>query len=168
MKILKQILINSTTAIITIAVIGSAYAAISTVSSGAALTADSWNQIVNKFDGIWENSVKQYVDATVSANSSGYPIVRDLSINNSTAMSHLDAINYCNNLTEDWFSDWRLWTQEELSLLVWHENANWYSRSLSMADRYKTYYTINLNNWNGTVITYDYSANSTASVNCVR
>ena len=69
MKILKQILINSTTAIITIAVIGSAYAAISTVSSGDPLTADSWNQIVNKFDGIWENSVKQYVDATVSANS---------------------------------------------------------------------------------------------------
>ncbi len=69
MKILKQILINSTTAIITIAVIGSAYAAISTVSSGDPLTADSWNQIVNKFDGIWENSVKEYVDATVSANS---------------------------------------------------------------------------------------------------
>ena len=71
MKILKQILINSATTIVTILIIGSAYAAISTVSSGDPLTADSWNQIVNKFDGIWENSVKEYVDATVSANSGG-------------------------------------------------------------------------------------------------
>jgi hypothetical protein len=52
MKILKQILINSATTIVTILIIGSAYAAISTVSSGDPLTADSWNQIVNKFDGI--------------------------------------------------------------------------------------------------------------------
>ncbi len=73
MKILKKILINSTIAIITIAVIGSAYAAISTVSSGDPLTADSWNQIVNKISNTDTNSddlvTKSYVDATVSANS---------------------------------------------------------------------------------------------------
>ena len=75
MKILKQILINSTTAIITIAVIGSAYAAISTVSSGDPLTADSWNQIVNKISNTDTNSddlvTKSYVDSTISANSGG-------------------------------------------------------------------------------------------------
>jgi hypothetical protein len=105
MKILKQILINSATTIVTILIIGSAYAAISTVSSGDPLTADSWNQIVNKINNTDTNSTdlvtKSYVDSTVSANSGGYPIVRNLSTNNSTAMSHLDAINYCKNLTED-------------------------------------------------------------------
>ena len=167
MTFIKQTLKNTASLMLAVWIIGSAYAAISTVSSGDPLTADNWNQIVNKFDGIWENSVKEYVDATVSANSWGYPVVKDLSTKSPNGMFHLDAINYCKNLTEDWFSDWRLWTQEELSLLVWHENANWYSRSLSMADRYRTYYAINLNNWQGSVMDYNY-AGSAAHVNCVR
>ena len=169
MTFIKQTLKNTASLVLAVWIIGSAYAAISTVSSGDPLTADNWNQVVNKFDGMWENSVKEYVDATVSANSGGgYPIVRNLSTNNSTWMSHLDAINYCKNLTEDWFSDWRLWTQEELSLLVWHENANWMSRTLSMGDRYSTYYSVDLSNWRGQVINY-YSANDAAYfVNCVR
>ena len=69
MTFIKQTLKNTASLVLAVWIIGSAYAAISTVSSGDPLTADSWNQIVNKFDGIWENSVKQYVDATVSANS---------------------------------------------------------------------------------------------------
>ncbi len=71
MTFIKQTLKNTASLMLAVWIIGSAYAAISTVSSGDPLTADSWNQIVNKFDGIWENSVKQYVDATVSANSGG-------------------------------------------------------------------------------------------------
>ncbi len=71
MTFIKQTLKNTASLLLAVWIIGSAYAAISTVSSGDPLTADSWNQIVNKFDGIWENSVKEYVDATVSANSGG-------------------------------------------------------------------------------------------------
>ena len=75
MKIFKQIFINSATTIITIAVIWTAYAAISTVSSGDPLTADSWNAIVNKLNNTDTNSTdlvtKSYVDSTISANSGG-------------------------------------------------------------------------------------------------
>jgi hypothetical protein len=73
MKIFKQIFINSMTTIITIAVIGTAYAAISTVSSGDPLTADSWNTIVNKLNNTDTNSTdlvtKSYVDSAISANT---------------------------------------------------------------------------------------------------
>ncbi len=113
MKILKQILINSTTTIVTILIIGSAYAAISTVSSGDPLTADSWNQIVNKFDGIWENSVKEYVDSTVSANSGGYPLTKGIS-QISPSVNFSTALSYCDNLNEWWFDDWRIPDMNEL------------------------------------------------------
>ncbi len=122
MKILKQILINSATAIITIAVIGSAYAAISTVSSGDPLTADSWNQIVNKFDGIWENSVKEYVDATVSANSWGYPLTKGIS-QKSSIVNFKNSLTYCDNLNEWWFNDWRLPDSNEL--LIYSGEISW-------------------------------------------
>ncbi len=173
MTFIKQTLKNTASLMLAVWIIGSAYAAIFTVSSGDPLTADSWNQIVNKISNTDTNSddlvTKSYVDATVSANSWGYPVVKDLSTSSQNHMSHIDAINYCKNLTEDWFSDWRLWTQEELSLLVWHENASWISRSLSMSDGdYRYYYSVNLDNWRGYEVTYD-DANSTAYfVNCVR
>ncbi len=118
MKILKQILINSTTAIITIAVIGSAYAAISTVSSGDPLTADSWNQIVNKISNTDTNSddlvTKSYVDSTVSANSWGYPLTKGISQKSWVLNGSSNVFNYCANLTEWWFDDWRVPSTDEL------------------------------------------------------
>ena len=123
MTFIKQTLKNTASLILAVWIIGSAYAAISTVSSGDPLTADSWNQIVNKFDGIWENSVKQYVDATVSANSWGYPVTSSLSNVSSSKMYFKDAINYCHNLSENWFSDWRLPTSDELIQYVWSSKA---------------------------------------------
>ena len=124
MKILKQILINSATTIITILIIGSAYAAISTVSSGDPLTADSWNQIVNKINNTDTNSTdlvtKSYVDSTISANSGGgYPVTKWISNLAPSTYSHIQAVTYCRNLNEWWFDDWRLPTQEELSLYTW-------------------------------------------------
>ena len=71
MKLLKQIFINSATTIITIAIIGSAYAAISSVNSGDTLTATSWNEIVTTLTSTDTNSTdlvtKAYVDSVVSA-----------------------------------------------------------------------------------------------------
>ena len=73
MTFIKQTLKNTASLILAVWIIGSAYAAISTVSSGDPLTADSWNQIVNKISNTDTNSddlvTKSYVDATVSANS---------------------------------------------------------------------------------------------------
>ena len=122
MKILKQILINSTTAIITIAVIGSAYAAISTVSSGDPLTADSWNQIVNKFDGMWENSVKEYVDATVSASVWDVSTFPTMITSRQTAATLPNALQACRELISNGYSDWRLPELQELIHFYWDTN----------------------------------------------
>ncbi len=75
MTFIKQTLKNTASLMLAVWIIGSAYAAISTVSSGDPLTADSWNQIVNKISNTDTNSddlvTKSYVDSTVSANSGG-------------------------------------------------------------------------------------------------
>ncbi len=73
MTFIKQTLKNTASLMLAVWIIGSAYAAISTVSSGDPLTADSWNQIVNKISNTDINSddlvTKSYVDSTISANS---------------------------------------------------------------------------------------------------
>ena len=75
MTFIKQTLKNTASLVLAVWIIGSAYAAISTVSSGDPLTADSWNQIVNKLNNTDTNSTdlvtKSYVDSTISANSGG-------------------------------------------------------------------------------------------------
>ena len=115
MTFIKQTLKNTASLVLAVWIIGSAYAAISTVSSGDPLTADSWNQIVNKFDGIWENSVKEYVDATVSANSAeGYPVTNAISQMSWELSGSSNVFNYCANLTEWWFDDWRVPSTDEL------------------------------------------------------
>jgi hypothetical protein len=77
MTFVKQTLKNTASLLLAVWIIGTAYAAISTVSSGDPLTADSWNAIVNKLNNTDTNSTdlvtKSYVDSAVSAsgNSSG-------------------------------------------------------------------------------------------------
>jgi len=117
MKILKQILINSATTIVTILIIGSAYAAISTVSSGDPLTADSWNSIVNKINNTDTNSTdlvtKSYVDSSISANSGEYPLTKGIT-QISPSVNFSNALSYCDNLNEWWFDDWRIPDMNEL------------------------------------------------------
>ncbi len=71
MTFLKQTLKNTTSLLLAVWIIWTAYAAITTVNSGDTLTADSWNEIVNKLTNTNTNSTdlvtKSYVDSTVSA-----------------------------------------------------------------------------------------------------
>ena len=71
MTFVKQTLKNTASLLLAVWIIGTAYAAISTVSSGDPLTADSWNTIVNKLNNTDTNSTdlvtKSYVDSAVSA-----------------------------------------------------------------------------------------------------
>jgi hypothetical protein len=77
MTFVKQTLKNTASLLLAVWIIGTAYATISTVSSGDSLTADSWNAIVNKLNNTNTNSTdlvtKSYVDSAVSAsgNSNG-------------------------------------------------------------------------------------------------
>jgi hypothetical protein len=75
MTFVKQTLKNTASLLLAVWIIGTAYAAISTVSSGDPFTADSWNAIVNKLNNTDTNSTdlvtKSYVDSSISANSGG-------------------------------------------------------------------------------------------------
>ena len=121
MKILKQILINSATTIVTILIIGSAYAAISTVSSGDPLTADSWNSIVNKLNNTDTNSTdlvtKSYVDSIISANSwntSGSIDWSDCTTSYAREQSYFNTELTCNS--------WYVLVDHSC---IWNNDSNW-------------------------------------------
>ncbi len=170
MTFIKQTLKNTASLMLAVWIIGSAYAAISTVSSGDPLTADSWNQIVNKISNTDTNSddlvTKSYVDATVSANSWGYPVTSTLSNISSSSMYFKDAINYCHNLSENWFSDWRVPTSDELMQYVWSSTSTdkilWTS---SITHRtVNEIMWINISDWSYN----DYSLDTYVFTRCVR
>ena len=118
MDFIKNTLKNTASLFIAVWIIGSAYAAISTVSSGDPLTADSWNSIVNKLNNTDTNSTdlvtKSYVDSAISANSGGYPITNDISQKSWPLNGSSNVFSYCSNLTEWWFNDWRVPSTDEL------------------------------------------------------
>ncbi len=167
MTFIKQTLKNTASLMLAVWIIGSAYAAISTVSSGDPLTADSWNSIVNKFDGIWENSVKEYVDASISANSGGgYPLTNDISNRSSNSMTFPSTIAYCKNLSEWWYTDWRLPTADELIQYVWSSTSTtdilWTS---SITHRtINEFIWMNISDWSYN----DYLGTTSIYVRCVR
>ena len=165
MTFIKQTLKNTASLILAVWIIGSAYAAISTVSSGDPLTADSWNQIVNKFDGIWENSVKEYVDATVSANSWGYPVTNAISQKSWALNGSSNVFNYCSNLTQWWFDDWRVPSTDELIRYVdtLENNSNYLFTYTPSDSWYNNAYRKDIN----TFVSISYSS-STLYVYCVR
>jgi hypothetical protein len=59
---------------------------------------------------------KDYVDTTVSASGSGGPTM--ISTESATAMSFGDALRYCNALTESSYTDWRMPTFNELTVVI--------------------------------------------------
>ena len=71
MTFIKQTLKNTASLVLAAWIIGTAYAAITTVNSGDPLTASSWNEMVTKITNTDTNSTdlttKAYVDSTVSA-----------------------------------------------------------------------------------------------------
>ena len=163
MTFIKQTLKNTASLMLAVWIIGSAYAAISTVSSGDPLTAGSWNQIVNKFDGIWENSVKEYVDATVSANSWGYPVTKSISERSPSTKNAVEAVSYCNNLIEGWYDDWRLPTLDEIYHYLWTSDGNYYRTTTPSTN---TDYNISIILVNGNTTTSSYNTN--VYTRCVR
>ena len=73
MSFIKQTLKNTASLVLAAWIIGTAYAAITTVNSGDPLTASSWNEMVTRLTNTDTNSTdlvtKSYVDSTVSASS---------------------------------------------------------------------------------------------------
>ena len=170
MNLVKQIFINSATAIITIAVIGTAYAAITTVNSGDPLTASSWNEIVTKITNTDTNSTdlvtKAYVDSTVSASSGwGYPLTNAISNHIETSRTLMDAISYCNNLSEWWYTNWRMPTFDELYQYIDSTESSRYNWTSSISNTNRNYYaTIYLREWHNNHGAY----NTSNYVRCVR
>ena len=125
MSFIKQTLKNTASLILAAWIIGTAYAAITTVNSGDPLTASSWNEMVTKITNTDTNSTdlttKAYVDSTVSANSWGgwFPTM----ITTRQPKSFLtNALQSCRELNSAWFSDWRLPELAELVHFYWHAN----------------------------------------------
>ena len=73
MSFIKQTLKNTASLVLAVWIIGTAYAAITTVNSGDPLTASSWNEMVTRLTSNDTNSTdlvtKAYVDSSVSASS---------------------------------------------------------------------------------------------------
>ena len=133
MTFIKQTLKNTASLMLAVWIIGSAYAAISTVSSGDPLTADSWNQIVNKISNTDTNSddlvTKSYVDSTVSANSGGGWSNCEAKSNNSAysvtlSCSAWKSIRSHSYMCSQWpETNWRCWITSMTTsqiILSWH------------------------------------------------
>ena len=171
MTFLKQTLKNTASLILAVWIIGSAYAAISTVSSGDPWTADSWNSVVNKFDGIWENSVKEYVDSTVSASNSNVSRFPTMITPKQNALDLPNALQSCRELSYNGYNDWRLPELHELIHFYWdtniisNTNQIWTkSRHITWSNRY--YSTVRMSDLY--VRTQSYQAETSFAYYCVR
>jgi hypothetical protein len=108
---------------------------------------------VNKLNNTDTNSTdlttKAYVDSSISANTrGGYPSTQAISNESSSSITFLQAITYCNSLTENGYTDWRVPTSDELFLYIWTSPSNNRLWTLSVTWASASYnYVIRLSDW---------------------
>ena len=171
MSFIKQTFKNTASLVLAAGIIGTAYAAISTVNSGDTLTASSWNEIVSKLTNTDTNSTdlvtKSYVDSTVSASSGGwYPLTNGISSHVDTPRTLMDSITYCENLTEWGYTNWRMPTFEELYRYIDSSESTRYNWTSTPSNTNRNYYvTIYLREWHNNHSAYNHAG---TYVRCVR
>ena len=136
MTFIKQTLRNIASLTLAIWIVATAYATLTTVSSGDPLTADSWNAVINKINSTNTNSndlvTKSYVDSAILAsNWTTFPNINNISQKSSSKLGFIDALDYCRNLNESWFNDWRVPSSKELLLNLHISNQNDYIWTIS-------------------------------------